>query len=93
MPKTSAPNSEKMLSHLKRVATFHDSLGYDFQAEELYSAIRNLEQSGLPAAGSDDADRLNETLLEIEEFLDEGGYRFLARELRELRNDDEVVSQ
>jgi hypothetical protein len=82
---TSAPSSETILSHLKRVAAFHDSFGRDLQAAELYSAIRNLEKSGLPPPGSDDAKQLEETLLEIEDFLDENGYRFLTKELHDLR--------
>ena len=73
MHKTSAPSNETILSHLKRVAAFHDSC--DLQAAELYSAIRNVEKSGLPPPGSDDAEQLEETLVEIEDFLDENGYR------------------
>ena len=85
MHKTPAPLGEAVISHLKRIATFHDSLGHDLQAEELYSAIRNLEKSGLPPAGSDDAKRLGETLEELEDFFDGNGYRFLAKELHDLR--------
>ena len=85
MHKTSAPSNETILSHLKRVAAFHDFVGGDLQAAELYSAIRNVEKSGLPPPGSDDAEQLEETLVEIEDFLDENGYRFLAKELHDIR--------
>ena len=85
MHQTSAPPTETILSHLRRVAAFQDFVGRDLQAAELSSAIRNVEKSGLPSPGSDDAKHLEETLSEIEDFLDESGFRFLAKELHALR--------
>ena len=85
MHKTSAPSTETILSHLRRVVAFNDSVGRDLQAAELSSAIRNVEKSGLPSLGSDDTKHLEETLAEIEDFLDESGFRFLAKEFHALR--------
>ncbi len=85
MHKTSAPSSEAVISHLKRIATFHDSLGHELQAAELNSAIKHLEKSGLPPAGSQDAKRLDELLEGLDDFLDEGGYQYLAKEVQDLR--------
>ena len=83
MDKTPAPSN--ITNHLKPIATLQDSLGNDLQAAELWSAIKHLEKSGLPPAGSDDAKRLDDTLLELEDFLDGNGYRFLSKELHDLR--------
>lgn len=85
MPKTSTPSKETILSHLRQVAAFHDFVGHDLQAAELYSTIRNVEKSGLPSPGSDDAKHLEETFAEIGDFLDENGFRFLAKEFHALR--------
>ena len=62
MDKTSAPSSRDITSHLRPIATLHDSLGNELQAAELWSAIKHLEKSGIPASGSQDAKRLDETL-------------------------------
>ena len=78
MDGTPAPSSCAVIKHLKPIATLQDSLGHDLQAAELYSAIRNVEKSGLPPPGSDDAEQLEETLVEIEDFLDENGYRSMT---------------
>ena len=85
MDRTPAPSSSAVIKHLKPIATLQDSLGNDLQAAELWSAITHLEKSGLPAAGSDDSKRLGETLEELEDFLQGNGYRFLAKEIHDLR--------
>ena len=85
MDGTPAPSSCAVIKHLRPIATLQDSLGHDLQTAELYSAIKHLETSELPPAGSDDAKRLGEPLEELEGFLDGNGYRFLAKELHDLR--------
>jgi hypothetical protein len=60
MDKSLAPSSGDIINHLRPIATLHDSLGNELQAAELWSAIKHLEKSGLPAPGSQDAKRLDD---------------------------------
>ena len=85
MDGTPAPSSSAVIKHLKPIATLQDSLATIFKRRRFGSAIKHLEKSGLPAAGSDDSKRLEETLEELEDFLQGNGYRFLAKELHDLR--------
>jgi len=80
------PSSRDIINHLRPIATLHDSLGNELQAAELWSAIKHLEKSGLPAPGSQDAKRLDELLEGLDDFLDESGYQYLAKEVRDLRS-------
>jgi hypothetical protein len=85
MDGTSAPSSGVVIMHLKRVAIFHDSLGHDLQAADIYSAIRSLEKTRLLQAGSDDAKHLDKLLEEVDDFLDAQECPFFAKEVREIR--------
>ncbi len=84
MDRTPAQTSEALIKHLKPIAMLQDSLGNDLHAAELLSAIRLLKK-GLPAAGSDDAERLDSTLEDAVDYLEGSGYLFLAKELHDVR--------
>ena len=85
MQHSSKPTAAAIIGHLKQAATFQDFLGRELQAANLYSAITSLQKSGIPLPGSEDAKQLDELLVELDDFLDESGLAFLAKEVRQIR--------